>query len=556
MAHVSADRRAANVGRCLRFFGSAPRPRQGRHLGLAGTAALVTMAAVAASAAAAPAPKLDWRACAHPAQEGFQCATARVPRNYSHPHRSKIHLAVIRHRATDPAHRIGTLFFNPGGPGPSKASFPGAWDPDQEFFPPALRARFDVVTWDPRGTGGSAAVQCFTSQKDEGRFLDGVGLPGESFPVGKAEKKKWTGRYRGFGRRCGRKNRGLLRHVSTADTARDLNLLRRSVGDRRLSYWGISYGTFLGATYANLYPNRVRALVLDGNVDPRALVHRRLKANDGTFLGTFLRQHSDQGTAKTLDAFLDLCGRTDTTHCAFSAGSAAATRDKYDALLRRLRTDPASADISYADLTSQLFQDLAGPASWPGAAECLQDVWTTGRWCPSASRSTPPIPGALPGGTDRAGGAEHRYAGPEQLLAILCSESPNPRRSAFWALDVFANQRSGAAGRYKSWASEPCASWPASAADRYAGPWNRRTANPLLVIGNTHDPNTPHRNAVAMSRQLARARLLTLEGYGHTSGNDPSACIRKAVSAYLTDKVLPPQGTRCQPDEEPFGAAP
>jgi pimeloyl-ACP methyl ester carboxylesterase len=534
-----------------------PGRRQGRHLGLAVTAALVTMAAVAAStAAAAPAPKLNWRDCARPAQKGFQCATARAPRNYSHPHRSKIHLAVIRHRATDPTHRIGTLFFNPGGPGRSKASFPDAWVPHQEFFPPALRARFDVVTWDPRGTGGSAAVQCFASQKDESRFLDGVGFPGQSFPFGKAEKRKWIRRYQGFGHRCGRTNGGLLRHVSTADTARDLNLLRRSVGDRRLSYWGVSYGTFLGATFANLFPNRVRALVLDGNVNPRALVHRRLKANDGLFLSTELRQHSDQGTVKTLDAFLGLCGRTDTAHCAFSAGSATATRDKYDVLLRRLRTDPASADISYADLTSQIFQGLVGLASWPGAAECLQDVWTSGRWCPSASPSTLPIPGTRPAGADQATGTGQRYAGPEQLLAILCSESPNPRRSAFWALDVFANQRSGAAGRYKSWITEPCASWPASAADRYAGPWNRRTANPLLVIGNTHDPNTPHRSSVAMSRQLARARLLTLEGYGHTSGNDPSACIRKAVSAYLTHKVLPPKGTRCQPDEEPFGVTP
>ena len=331
---------------------------------LGGALALAATACLApASSAAVPAPRLSWEPCTNPAQKGFQCAYASVPRNYSHPQRSKINLAVIRHRATDPAHRIGTLFFNPGGPGPSKASFPEAWESGQEFFPPALRARFDVVTWDPRGTGGSTAVQCFASQEDEERFLDGVGIPGESFPAGKAEKKKWISRYSGFGRRCGRTHGGLLRHVSTADTARDLNLLRRSVGDRRLSYWGISYGTFLGATYANLFPKRVRGLVLDGNVNPRSLVHRRLEANDGMFLGTELRQHSDQGTAKTLDAFLDLCGRTDTTHCEFSAGSAAATREKYNALLRRLRTDPASADISYADLTSQFFQNLAGPAS-------------------------------------------------------------------------------------------------------------------------------------------------------------------------------------------------
>lgn len=122
--------------------------------------------------------------------------------------------------------------------------------------------------------------------------------------------------------------------------------------------------------------------------------------------------------------------------------------------------------------------------------------------------STLPIPGAPPAGPDQAAGAGQGYAGPEQALAIFCSESPNPRPSAFRALDVFANQRSGAAGRYWSWGSEPCASWPASAADRYAEPWNRRTANPVLVIGN--DPATPYRGAVAMARLLA-ARLLTVE---------------------------------------------
>jgi pimeloyl-ACP methyl ester carboxylesterase len=321
-----------------------------------------------------------------------------------------------------------------------------------------------------------------------------------------------------------------LRHVSTADTARDLNLLRRAVGDRRLSYYGISYGTFLGATYANLFPERVRALVLDGNVNPQSWGHRRTKPNDGRFLGTFLRQQSDQGTVETLDAFLDLCGRTDTAHCAFSAGSAAATRDRYDALLRRVRTDPASADISYADLASENFRFLTAPTAWTKAAECLQRVWAKGRYCD------------LPQSSHRA----------EQLLAIMCSESPNPSPSASWALDVFANQRSGAAGRAKSWASEPCGSWPATAADRYAGPWDRPTANPILVVGNTGDPSTAYRGSVRMARLLARARLLTVRGFGHTELLNPSRCAAGHVVAYFLTGELPPIGTVCRQDTAPF----
>ena len=515
--------------------------RRATDVGLAAFAALVTTAVLATPAAAAgPIPKLTWQPCAGKSLQGLQCATARVPQNYGHPGRSKINLAVIRHRATAPADRIGTLFINPGGPGQS-----GRAALAQGGLPPALSARFDLVSWDPRGVGASTAVQCFSSPADEGRFFEGVGSVGASFPVGRAEKKEWIRRYRAFGARCERTNRDLLRHVSTADTARDLNLLRRAVGDRKLTYWGLSYGSFLGATYANLFPSRVRAMILDGNLNPRAYVHRQLPANDGKFLSTMLRQHGDRGSAEILDAFLDLCGATDTAQCAFSAGSAAATHEKYDALLQRLRADPASADISYADLSSQIFEYLAGgPEAWPEAAGCLQEVWTTGSWCPS------PLVSAQPANT------AHRYAGPEQLYAILCSESPNPRPSAFWALDRFANQRSGAAGPYKLWLAEPCASWPAGAADRYGGPWDRRTANPLLVIGNTHDPTTPYSNAQAMSRQLARARLLTLEGYGHTSGADPSTCIDEAAIAYLIHKALPPEGTRCPANEEPFAAAP
>src|SRR5205814_1572689 len=152
----------------------------------------------------------------------------------------------------------------------------------------ALRARFDLASWDPRGVGASTAVKCLPTAEDEIRFLDGM-VAGESFPVGGAEMDGWLARYRSFDRLCAARNRNLLRHVSTADTARDLDRLRAAVGDRRLSYVGFSYGTFLGATYANLFPGRVRALVLDGNVNPIAYVSRQLRANRGLVLSTDLR---------------------------------------------------------------------------------------------------------------------------------------------------------------------------------------------------------------------------------------------------------------------------
>ena len=508
-------------------------------------ATVVSAPANAATLASPTVPKLAWRPCASPDQKGFDCATTRVPLSYEHPRRATIHLALIRHRASNPAHRIGTLFFNPGGPGGrGVASLPAVYD----YFPVSLRARFDIASWDPRGIGESTAVQCFSSQRAEERFF----APLKGFPVNRAEKNRWIRRFREFGRRCARRNGSVLRHVSTADTARDLNLLRRAVGDPKLNYFGVSYGTSLGATYANLFPSRVRALALDGDVNPAAWTHRRINANGGRFLTTFLRQRSDQGAAKTLDAFLGRCGRADTAQCAFSAGGATATRAKFAALLRRLREKPQSADVTYAELVSKTISALYYSAAWPDIAKMLQDVWTTG----TASHSVPasPLPG--PPGVGLTASADQAYAGVEQGGAVLCSESPNPGPAGYRGLDSFAFDRSGPAGPYWLWSSAACADWPATAADRYAGPWSRPTANPILLIGNSHDPATPYRGAVAMARQLARARLLTVDGYGHSALLNTSTCANDYESRYFIHGRLPPKGARCSQDIPPFSGAP
>ena len=497
-------------------------------------AAIVGLLAVALPASAvrppaAAAPALVWKPCADPAQRGFQCATLRVPLDYDDPGGRTIRLAVVRRQATDQRHRIGTLFFNFGGPGAA-----GTLVLPAAGIPAALRARFDIASWDPRGVGESTAVHCFASPEAEGAFLDDM-VVSLSFPVGGAEMGAWLGRYQQLYRRCERRNGDLLRHVSTADTARDLDRLRRAVGDRRLSYDGVSYGTFLGATYANLFPNRVRALVLDANLNPKAYVSAQVKTNGGRFLSTDLRMRSDLGAARTLDAFLELCGSTDAAHCAFTAGSPDATRAKYAALLARLQTDPLSANLTYAQVVSMTENDLYSTASWASLATKLQDLWTTGNAPPPTAS-----PGQLLG----------------QTFAVRCSESPNPAPAAFPSLDAFAYGRAGPIGPYWSWTSLACASWRATAADRYRGPWDRRTANPVLVLNTTHDPSSPYQGAVAMSRQLARARLLTVDGYGHIVQGYPSACAMRYINRYMIRTKLPPEGTRCRQDEQPFSPGP
>ncbi len=512
----------------LRWFGAA----------VAGLGLLFAEAGLASAAAAAPG--IAWRPCADPAQKGFDCATVRVPLDYGRPRGAKIRLAVIRHRASDRARRVGVLFYDPGGPGVSGV----------KFFPPlvdtafasALRARFDLVSWDPRGVGASTAVQCFASERDESSFF--AGAPTRSnggFPVGRAEMSTWIERYRDLGRRCEQRNGRLLRYVSTADTARDLDLLRRGTGERALNYIGTSYGTFLGAVYANLFPGRVRAMALDGDLDPSAWVNRQQSGRGGVFLSTGLRQRADESTAKTLRAFLDLCGRTDTAHCAFSAGSPPATRAKFAELLRRAPLHARGEATSYADVVSRTVVALYSRFQWGARARVLQDLWANGA-TGRASRA--------PAGAGAA--AHHRYAGEEQELAIACGETPNPSTSAFPMVDALAQRRSGVVGPYWAWDYEPCASWPVRSAHRYAGPWNRRTAKPVLVIGTTFDPATRYEGAVAMARQLARARLLTVDGYGHTALLNLSACVNRYESGYFINGALPPRGARCRQDARPF----
>lgn len=191
-----------------------------------------------------------------------------------------------------------------------------------------------------------------------------------------------------------------------------------------------------------------------------------------------------------------------------------------------------------------------GLPGWASLGTFLQQLWTAS----ASEAATPlirlPVPLPAPG----LFAAAATYAGPEQEHAITCSDFPNPRDpGGYRAQAAFAYARSGAFGLWRTWAMEPCATWPAMDADRYAGPWNRPTAAPILVVGNTTDPGTPYPNSVAMARRLHRARLLTVQGYGHTAFLNPSTCAGTYETAYLTDGALPPPDTTCQQDHRPFG---
>jgi pimeloyl-ACP methyl ester carboxylesterase len=516
-----------------------------RRLGLTLVAALAASLLAVPPAAARPAPaqvpRLHWADCG----DGFECATARVPLDYDKPRGAQISLALIRLPAGDPAHRLGSVFLNPGGPGGSGVDF--VHDLGRLLFTAQVRARFDLVGFDPRGIMRSTPLRCFATLEQALAVL-----PPFPFPVTRAEEGIWVQSDRQLAAACAQRGGPILDHMATADAARDLDLLRRAVGDKRLSYVGYSYGSYLGTTYANLFPSKVRALTVDGVLDPIAWSTGR---NDQARTLPFsTRLRSDQGAYATLLEFFRLCDRGG-PNCAFSAGD---PQQRYAALAERLRRAPAQVPdgqggtmpFTYNDLVAVTLGAMYAPDVWPDLAALLQQLDALTR--PQA------VAAALRTLRLQLGAYQQDYPNfVEGFPGVACSDSDNPDQVSAWAQAARASDRRFPYfGRPWTWISSICQPWPGRDTDRYMGPWTRRTVNPVLVVGNRFDPATRYQGAVTVANLLPRSRLLTLAGWGHTSLLAGSSCVNAWVSRYLLTTQVPPVGTICRPDVVPFAQPP
>ncbi|WP_307849759.1 alpha/beta hydrolase [Qaidamihabitans albus] len=489
----------------------------------------------------APVPELQWGPCPAGTPERYECAEAEVPLSYRSPRGPAITLAVGRLPAADQANKLGTIFYNPGGPGGS-----GRIPPE---LTPGLHERFDIVGFDPRGVAASTPLRCFESSEQ-------AELLGGPFPVTLAEQRQ---RIRDTARAsalCARNAGPLLDHMSTANVARDMDLLRQAVGEERTSYYGISYGSHLGSVYANIFPERVGSLVIDAVLDP---VEWTTGYRPGERFHPFsYRLGSFEGSRRALEAFFAACAAE--VSCAFREPGADLAA-KFDTLLDRLRKEPATitlpggegeTEVTYQQFIGFTLGALYGAESSPVLAEFLQAV--DDATDPAVRLQSPPV-AALPPAAPSPGFQQDVYVGPEQGIGVFCADSDNPGNP--WAWGHFARKADRKArgfGSQWTWLSLPCATWPGADRDRYTGPWNRRTPNPVLVIGNGQgDPATPYEDAVRTSRLLGDARLLTLDSFGHGARGE-SACIDAALDAYFVEGDLPPEGTVCEPDRGPFDA--
>ncbi|NMO51304.1 alpha/beta hydrolase [Actinoplanes sp. TBRC 11911] len=447
----------------------------------------------------------------------MQCGTMKVPADWADPYGASISLTIARRLATDPEHRIGALFVNPGGPGASAVDF--AFDAPT-FFSAAVRARFDIVGMDPRGVGRSSPVVC--SQ----RLIDA-----EPSPLIDSEDAyaKTIDYNRKLAADCAARTGPHFAHVDSASVVHDMDAVRAALGEEKINFYGASYGTLIGAEYAQTYPSRLRALVLDSVMDHSVGLARFLLDATGAAQDAF-------------NQFVDWCARD--KKCVLRGQD---IRAIWARLADRARagtlTDPYDPDstVSMNDLIGAAFAAFYDP-QWYSFAYYLRDSAKQAPPVPESRASTPPLSDDTP----------------NSFPAIFCEDwylpitgYPDLRRR----LNILAERAPQMlASPLALSATTGCLGWP-SAPDNPQRPLiPPRGIGPILVVAARHDPATAYGWAGEVARQLGpTARLLTYRGWGHVVYKR-SPCAAGLVDRYLITLTTPAAGSSCKAIEpQPFG---
>ncbi|MGP3948945.1 alpha/beta hydrolase [Streptomyces sp. 7N604] len=484
----------------------------------------------AGSGSAPPVPELSWSPCPEDegGKEGFTCAKAEVPLDYREPDGRKISLAVTRHKVADPAQRQGTLFLQPGGPGSSGVDFARGNYTD---LPAGLRDRFDVLGYDVRGVGRSSPLECWDDKQYLQAVTEAKGNPG---PGAFAPALRTAA---GFNQACLQKSADLLPFVGTDYVARDIDLLRQALGEEQLTFYGRSFGSYIGTVYADLFPDRVRAMVLDGAYDPVKYADRPHAYDRGQYLAL----------DGAVDRFLDWCA-DEPSACGFGGGS---PKESFGKLVRDVDADPVPTSgggkaNGYTLVYRLLFNINEGKVLWPAIGEALHRAELRNAESfllkpPSAASFDFLTANVVVECADRA--YPHDTGLLERRLAANTEDAPLLGPALGYGPPTYDHQHGTA-----------CDQWPGEQVSRHEGSYRAEGSAPILVLGTTGDPDTPYRDAVALSRRLDNASLLTFKAEGHTAFGR-SECATAAVTSYLTDLILPPERTVCA-DEKPPAPGP
>ena len=442
--------------------------------------------------------KLDWRPCGH----GLTCALIRAPLDYAKPDGTALTLALARRPAAES--RRGTLFINPGGPGGSGTSYVG-------YFDATGLAAYDIVGWDPRGVGASTPVVCMgPADLDRYYALD-------SSPDNTSERRIRVAAVQAFGQSCLKRSGELLTHISTVDTVHDLELLRHLVGDSKINYFGSSYGTKIGALYAELYPEQVGRMVLDGSVDI---------SGKATITQT-------EGFERALNNFASWCAME---RCRLGA-SRAEVLARVKSYLDQLDQRPVK--VGSRTLTQQQGVDAVYYSMYGGRRS----------WVQLLNALVAAIYDNDAGGVLTLGDRSNfrRNDGSYEQInysfpAVRCLDSQDHSVAEAEKRYNRVSRVAPVLGRLGG-ADLTCALWPVPSAPPQPK-IDGAGAPPILVIGTTGDPATPYEYAVDMADRLKSGVLITYRGEGHLAFGS-SACVNQIVVDYLARDRVPPDKTRC-----------
>ena len=468
-----------------------------------------------------PIPSLVWTPCGG----GFDCATARVPLDYRRPAGPTIPLALIRRQVGDPAQRKGTMFLQPGGPGSSGVSFVRN---SYAALPAQLRDRFDVFGFDVRGVGASGQLQCWNDAEYSQAVSAALGRPVPATGFDQAVRQAED-----FNAACRRNAAELLPYVGTGYVARDIDLLRQALGERELTFYGRSFGSYIGTVYADLFPERVRAVVLDGGYDPRRYADQPYTYDRTQYVAL----------DAAVERFFSWCASTPSL-CTFGKGK---PRAAFEQLTRDLDAAPVPVPgqgmaNGYTLAYRLMFNINGGKEVWPELAAALQQAQRRDH---TSFLLRPPSPASFDFLTVN--------------VVVECIDRNYPRGRERLRREVAASVRQApllgpsigyGPPTYDHNHAPACVQWSGARTSRHHGSYRATGSAPILVIGTTGDPDTPYRDAVALAGGLDNARLLTFRAEGH-AGFDRSECVAAAVTSYLVDLTLPRHRASCADEVQP-----
>ncbi|MFJ5957658.1 alpha/beta hydrolase [Paenarthrobacter sp. NPDC092416] len=453
---------------------------------------------------------VEWSSC----ESGFQCGEVQVPMDYAKPDGEAITLSVIKLQTS--GNKQGTILVNPGGPGGSGVDF--VKDAGNTHFTQKLRSNFDIVGFDPRGVKRSSPVKCMSdAERDASRAKVFRKDTDAGLEAALADN-------RAVFAQCQEQTGPVLGHIDTVSAAKDLDVLRALVNDTKLNYLGYSYGTFLGSTYAALFPDNVGRLVLDGAVDP-SISNEELTAGQA------------RAFEKAIRAYVADCLQQN--ECPLSGtvdNGVQEIRDVINAVDQNSQTAKDGRLVTGTDFVNGMILPLYDDQSWPALTQALDSAF---------SGDVSPMMRIADLGADREANGTYSSNSAFAFNAINCLDYPMVTDTAgMRAEEARLKVDSPTFGAFFAYGGINCKEWPYKST-RTPAPVDYTGSAPIVVIGTTGDPATPLEWAESLRKQLENAALITWEGEGHTAYGRSNSCVSAAVDNYFVDGKLPQDGLKC-----------